>query len=630
MDWKNSSIGILLICAAFFMIFKSQEQAKEAIASAKYVQEIKKEAKAEAAAQATAQVATPATSAQEEKASVAEEFFTLKNDFIEVQISNFGAAIKQVSLLNYPQTQESDEPFIFNDNTKTYALALALNKDEKNPLPTELRTPFTLTEKGQNVYVFKAKIHNEYEIERKFWLEAQDNKKYSPYIVYTSTTVKNISGQEIPASEFYLALGMASPTEGDIYGTNLSVGIFDGTSEKFLRSSPFISSKGFMGIGASDAKSYEVSDKNPVVWASVKNQFFAAIYTPIRSTGIRTISFPVALDLGNENKYMQKGIAGYVAFNSDSIAANDIFEISGSYYVGPKDIYALMDMGKRQELIMHFGPFGFLSKPMLIFLNFIQSIIAKVSPEWSWGWAIIVLTLVVRAIMWPLTAKQIKSSKRMSALAGPLKALKEKYKGDQQKVSQETMKLYGEYGINPLAGCFPVLIQLPVFLGLYFMIQTVSEIRFAHFLWIQDLSLPDTIPGFPTIFGFPLHLLPLINAFLSYIQMQITPMPSAEKAHKIMFRLMPFLMLIFFYTFPSGLILYWTVQSFLGIVQAWVVVRSKEDISTMQKIERKGPGFMQRLQAAAEQAQARKNAQKSGGETRKSNPGGRSTKSKRS
>ena len=189
----------------------------------------------------------------------------------------------------------------------------------------------------------------------------------------------------------------------------------------------------------------------------------------------------------------------------------------------------------------------------------------------------------------------------MAKLAKPIKELKAKYKDDPRRVQQETMKLYSEYGINPLAGCFPVLIQIPIFIGLYYMLQTSAEIRFAHFLWIKDLSLPDTIAGLPTIFGMPIHLLPILNAIVTFTQMHITPMPNVDKTQAWMMKLMPLIMLLFFYTFPSGLVLYWLMQSLIGILQAIITRRGIDRVQFKKKTK---PGFFQKMQMAMEQAQA--------------------------
>ena len=227
-----------------------------------------------------------------------------------------------------------------------------------------------------------------------------------------------------------------------------------------------------------------------------------------------------------------------------------------------------------------------------------------ISPEWGWGWSIKILTLLVRLVLWPLTSIQIKSAQRMAKMQGPIKEIREKYKDDPKRIQQETMKIYSEYGINPLAGCLPILIQIPIFIGLYYMLQTSCEIRFAHFLWIKDLSLPDTIASCPSVFGIPLHVLPLINAAVTFIQMHITPTPSTDKTQAMMFKLMPVILLLFFYNFPSGLVLYWLVQSLLGILQS-LIIRLGADRVKLQK--RSKPGFMQRFQEAMEQAQAAQN-----------------------
>ena len=193
------------------------------------------------------------------------------------------------------------------------------------------------------------------------------------------------------------------------------------------------------------------------------------------------------------------------------------------------------------------------------------------------------------------------------------------------------------------------------------MLQTSCEIRFAHFLWIKDLSLPDTIECLPSItiplidYTLPIHILPLLNALVTFIQMHLTPTPSTDKSQAMMFKLMPVIMLLFFYSFPSGLVLYWLVQSLLGIVQAIIIRRGKDKVVIKKRTK---PGFFQRMQEAMEQAQAqqqkrgpefdklplrerlriaREDAIKArqkmqynryGEQPRKKNPGGRSTKPK--
>ncbi len=212
---------------------------------------------------------------------------------------------------------------------------------------------------------------------------------------------------------------------------------------------------------------------------------------------------------------------------------------------------------------MQFGFFGFFSKLLLAFMYAIHSVVP------SWGWAIVIMTICVKLLFWPLTAKASHSQKRMSKIQGPMAELKEKYKDNPQKMQQETLKLFKEHQVNPLAGCLPIFIQMPVFLGLFYMLRTASELRFEPFLWVADLSQPDTIFE---VGGFPINLLPLIMGGTMFLQMQMMPTsPTADPMQQKIFKLMPLLFLVFLYNFSSGLCLYWTVQNILTIVQQKII-----------------------------------------------------------
>lgn len=657
MDKKNTIIGVLLLIAAFYFMYDSTS--KES-AAAKYAAEL---AAAQESASAPRHGETPKTatltSPYAPDENIKEEFLTLKNDAIALHLTNKGGAISNVELLGYDQSQDSDKPFQFNAVKDAIpALGLAFF-DPTSDLPQPYIKNFSLIAKTDNSATYKYIDTGRFEVVRTFSIPSGNSKDAKAYTVQTKTEIKNISKSPLDLREVYLCLGAVPPTASDVLGSNLAFMLYDGDSSYFSRSSSFIDSSGFLGIGASRAKPYEKIDEYPVSWGAVKNQFFAAVFTPDKIFSNGGVAIPIRLDGNIENKYMRNAITGFMGFGVEALQPQQSWELDGSYYVGPKELDRLFSLGKHQEEVMNYGWFGFVSRPLSRLMNWIHSWVSVVSPDWGWGWSIIILTLIVRLIMWPLTSIQIKSAQRMSKFQGPLKEIREKYKNDPKRVQQETMKLYSEYGINPLAGCLPVLIQIPIFIGLYYMLQTSCEIRFAHFLWISDLSLPDTLEWCPTIFGFPLHILPLINAGVTFLQMHLTPTATTDKSQKIMFSLIPVIMLLFFYTFPSGLVLYWLVQSLLGIIQA-IIIRRGADKVVLKKREK--PGFMQKLQAAMEQAAevqqnrgedyqklpfreklriAREDAAKAkkkmkekrlGGamyEKRKKNPGGRSTPPKR-
>lgn len=609
--------------AAIYVMYTSSKQQQQLQDSQTYARQVEKPKVPAPSALSTSPIEKSQTD------SAPEEFTFLEDEFMKVRLTNKGGAVKDVVLPKFKKAQSSEEPYVFNSNDKVAALALAFEA-RTDGIPVPFQKTFKLVRSEKNVAVYEY-VGERVKVTRAYSLAPADSKGFIPYVLSTLTKVENISKEDIPARDIYLSLGMAVPNAGDVYGSNLAFGVYDSEDTEFINSSQFVDSNGFLGMGAHKAKPFEKISMENVQWGVVKNQFFATVFTPENPANGGFVE-PVLIDPNAESKFMRIGLLGYLSFEEPLLKSGESRQLQGSYYIGPKELSNLVDLGKEQDLVMDFGWAGFVSRPLLVLLTMINSVVEKISPSWSWGWAIIILTVFVRICLWPLTAVQIRSSLKMSKLQEPIAEIKKKYAGDQQRISQETMKLYGEYGINPLAGCFPLLIQLPIFLGLYYMLQTSSGIRFAHFLWIQDLSLPDYIPGMETVFGFPLHPLPIINALITFIQMHITPMPSAEKSQRILFKLMPVIMLFFFYTFPSGLVLYWTVQSMIGVVQTIIVNRSRE---TFELKKSNKPSFMERLNAMAEQERLRREGIKNEAlkgtmyENRKKNPGGRSTPPKR-
>lgn len=603
MDKKNTIIGILLLIAAFYFMYDGSKreaaQRRAAVAAASSVREQSAANRSAEAGSVPAQAAKLSSPFAPEE-NFKEEFVTLKNDSMLVRFTNRGGAIRNVELLKYEREQNSPDAFIFNDvGGGVGAMGLAFEK-RGFELPVPFENKFALIEADGTKVIYQFIEPGKFKITRTYVLLNIDKLSYGPYVVAVKTEIENISKSPLPLGEVYLCLGAAPPTESDTFGSNLAFGLYGNGKIQLSKSSAFTSSSGFLGIGATSAKPFEKIAAEDALWGTVKNQFFAAVFTPENATANAGFAIPVEINPRSENRYMRNAIAGYMGFAAGDLNPGQTWSISGAYYVGPKHLDSLYDMGNGQEAAMDYGWFGFISSPLSRLMNWIHSGVAVVAPDWAWGWSIIILTVIVRLALWPLNSIQIRSAKRMAKLQGPIKEIREKYKNDPQKMNQETMKLYGEYGINPLAGCLPLLIQLPIFIGLYYMLQTSGEIRFAHFLWIKDLSLPDTISSIPSIFGIPFHLLPLINAAVTFLQMHLSLTPSADKTQAMILKLMPVLMLFFFYYLPSGLVLYCTVQSLLGIVQTLMIRYGKDNVELKKRTK---PTFMQKLQMAAEKSQ---------------------------
>lgn len=622
MDIKNTVIGFLFLAAAGYFMFTGAKNAPvQTQEAAPQVQQQIEAPKLEAPKFAEVKI----EQISDEKS---EEFFTLKNEYMSVKFTNKGGAIAQVELPEFKKAQDSEEAYVFSEPKDSLALALCLSSDT-NGIPQLFKKTFKLAKSTENVvaYVYE---DSDVKITRIYSLEKSDSKGFVPYTINTQTKIENLSDKTWSAKKYYLSLGTIEPNEGDVYGSNHAFGLYNGDKTNFIKATEFINSDGFLGFGKSEAKPYKFSDVKDTEWATIKNQFFAAVFTPEKIKGEGGFVKPVLIAPDSKLKFMQNSIAGFMGFNANALEPKQSEEIAGTFYVGPKEINYLSKLGKDQDLIMNFGWLGVISKPLSSLLSMINFVVEKVSPKWSWGWAILILTCIVRLCLWPLTSIQIRSQLKMGKLQTYIADIKKKYEGNQQKISQETMKLYSEYGINPLAGCLPMFIQLPIFLGLYYMLQTSAGVRFAHFMWIKDLSQPDYIPGMETLFGFAIHPLILVNIVLTVIQMNIVPMPNADKAQRVMMTLMmPAIMLFICYNFPSGVILYWTMQSFIGLVQT-IIVNSKRDSFVLQKPTNKKPSFMERMAQAAEEAQkmqALKGTKYDN--SMKKNPGGRSTPSKR-
>lgn len=228
-------------------------------------------------------------------------------------------------------------------------------------------------------------------------------------------------------------------------------------------------------------------------------------------------------------------------------------------YAGPKIQEDLKALAPDLDLTVDYGILWFLAQPIFWLLELIHDVLG------NWGWSIVVLTLIIKLIFFPLSAASYKSMARMRAVSPKLQALKEQYGDDRQKMSQAMMELYKKEKINPLGGCLPILVQMPVFLALYWVLLESVEMRQAPWiLWITDLSITD-----------PYFILPIIMGVTMFIQQQLNPTPPDPMQARVM-KLLPIIFTFFFLWFPAGLVLYWVVNNVLSIAQQWYITRQIE------------------------------------------------------
>ncbi|HBA55536.1 MAG: membrane protein insertase YidC [Syntrophorhabdus aromaticivorans] len=240
--------------------------------------------------------------------------------------------------------------------------------------------------------------------------------------------------------------------------------------------------------------------------------------------------------------------------------------LSGKLYFGPKQTDALKALNVNAQKIIDFGWFDIIAKPLVLGMNLSNRV------THNYGIDIILLTILIKIIFYPLTVKSYKSMKEMQKMQPVIMKLKEKYKNDRQKLNQEMMELYKQKGVNPMGGCLPMVIQIPVFFALYKALSGAIELRHAPFmLWINDLSAPEDLYTLAVAgFNLPIRILPLVMGITQVIQQKMTP-TSVDPLQEKMMLIMPIFFTFLFWSFPSGLVLYWLVNNVISIAQQYYI-----------------------------------------------------------
>ena len=575
MDKKNTILGIICIAAGIGFMYKQtndlkdqqvQQQLQEAAAldQARMEASVADAVVTDPAALAgedilgllTQSLEAPAVVVAQPTVATAEQLVTLSNDFVEVEFTTLGGAIRTVEFLQTKTGQRDD--YIFNADGRLPALSLSLAGRDGDM--QEFALPYTIEQQSADSITFVFNSGDGLALRRTYSL-AQDGSEQDPYIIRHSTTFNNQAATPQALSTIYLNLGTSRPVTEKQLPAFLNVGYFDGEDAEFIAINKLTGGKGFLGIGAS-APVEQLEQSVRCEWASVKNQFFAAVLSSAtmgRDLFIYSVEAPEAED-GTRGR---PGISGSVGYEVGTVAAGSAKTLDFDFYVGPKEFKRLQALGNQQDEVMQFGFLSFISKLLLSFMYAIHSVVP------SWGWSIVIMTICIKTLFWPLSAKASRSQKRMAKIQGPMAELKEKYKDNPQKLQQETLKVFKENQVNPVAGCLPMLIQMPIFLGLFYMLRSASELRHESFLWVSDLSMPDTLTY---IAGYPLNLLPLLMGITMFFQMRMMPVsPTADPAQQKIFKFLPFIFLVFLYNFSSGLVLYWTVQNLLTILQQKII-----------------------------------------------------------
>ncbi|MFP4282259.1 MAG: membrane protein insertase YidC [Opitutales bacterium] len=609
MDKKHALLGTLFILAALgFMVVDNMQRAKAAEEAARE-QEQRAVEQDESPGADDGDPATPASFVRETtiqpseetadgfvqevrerlESDQAEETVVLQNRYLRATLTSLGAAIRTVALIEedangqlaYPVEIGGSEPIVLHELAKTRPLVLAREvRDGFAPIAL----PFAIVEQASDRVVFESTLPEGLVLRRVYTVAEREPGGPDDYTIRHELTISNPTDRAFELDEFFINIGTAAPTNADPYGMDLNASAMVDGDFKNIRASKF--KGGFF----SSAKE-EVTREGAVTWGAVKNQFFASILTPDTPAGA-LVARPVQYPTPSEARSPSIGVTGFMQFDLPTLAAGAQETIAFDYYSGPKDFNRLQKMTLDQEDVMQFGWFlgmflgfiAFVGKALFTLLSFLYGLMG------NWGFAIIFMTLIVRLFLWPLTAKAARSSKRMQELQKPMAELKEKYKDNPQKQQQATLELFKKHKINPFSSCWPVLLQFPIFIAMFNLLRNTADLRFAGFLWIDDLSMPDaSIPlggaSLPFIGG-AINVLPFVWLVSMWFQMKMMPQPSVDNAQTKIIKYMPFIFFPMTYFFSSGLVLYWTTTNAFSIFQGWVTRRTKdaEDIAIEAEI----------------------------------------------
>lgn len=395
-------------------------------------------------------------------------------------------------------------------------------------------------------------------ISKRFVLpDASDKTKL--YTVGLEVSFTNPGATEMRVPDFFIAAGGAAP----IHITDLPLYTrFDwshGGSMTVIDVNWFgASSVPLLGIPLRGERPLYLETKPDVDWAAVTSQYFCTVVTPKDAKGISV--WARRFDTRKQNNAPVFGIQGAIGMAGFTVPAGATVTRTFEIYAGPKELARLRKLGPNQDHVMNFGWFGIISELLLWAMNSIHSVVG------NYAASIIILTLIIKSLLWPVQNKATNEMRKMALLSPKMTEMREKYKDDPQKMNEEIMKLYREYGVNPFSGCLPMLIQIPIFFGFYAMLGVAIELRNASFLWVSDLSQPDTVAH---VMGFPINVLPIVMAGTMVWQMIITP-KSGDAVQQRIFYFLPIVFLVFCYNYASALALYWTTQNIFSIVQLYL------------------------------------------------------------
>jgi YidC/Oxa1 family membrane protein insertase len=564
-------------------------QAKKAAYEAEIARIAQEKAKAEGSTAAAAVTPGAVEIAAAPPAPAVEEITeTFRSGVTEYLFTNLGGGIQKATFLDHLIDKGSQKKVTLNEFGSIPIGAVSDVAGEKTRLPFEMRA-----NPAERTVYFERVDEKQVALTKKFTLPRFESLKgrerlREEYLVKLDVTFANRGSQSVTIPPFWVHTGAVAPLHFRDAPYYIGLNYLRGTGNKFINVTWF-QEGGFLMFKHGPRPVYPEKPElmDDVRWVATANQYFTSMVGPVvaptlpsedqrrlRGTGIWARDLWIPMEQwkeagrdGNGGRGVH-GVDGAIQLAGFELAPGQAQTRQLHILAGPSEYRRLREFNDYEAELLDFGFFGLISKGLLNSLNGLK---AWLGSYWA---AIMVLTIIIRTAMWPLQNRATATAKKMAALSPKLKDLQERYKDDPMRMQQETSKLWKQHGINPLGGCLPMLVQIPIFFGFYNMLNKAVELRNNGFLWVQDLSQPDTVAR---IFGLPLNPLPLVMAATMVLQMRLTPKAGDPMQQRIMM-FMPLIFIALCYNYASALALYWTVQNIFSIFQLYVT-RDKQPVA---------------------------------------------------
>lgn len=465
----------------------------------------------------------------------------IKTDTMEVDIDRVGGNIVQTKLLSYPAELHSKQPFLLlNDSPDTRYLA---QSGLLNPTGPD-------TTKGQAIYNTEKQEYtlepNQADLQVKLYWQNEQGIKVTKIFTFKRNQYEvgvdyQISNQSLQPWAGNLYLQLLRKDAPDTHQSRLSA-----TATYFgaAISSP---EKKFQKIPFSEMREKNLAQTITSGWAAMIQHYFVSAWVPDH-----TLSMQYFSQVKPDGLYTIGMLSPQI-----SVQPNETMTTHAKFYAGPAIADYLEQAAPGLKLTIDYGWFWFISGIIFWMMQHIYNIVG------NWGWSIVIVTLIIKLMFYQLSAKSYRSMSAMKKLQPKITSLKERYGDDKQKFTQATLELYKKEKVNPMSGCLPILVQIPVFIGLYWVLIESVQLRQAPFIWwIHDLSVKD-----------PFYVLPVLMGLSMFLQQRLNPPPPDPTQAKVMM-LMPVVFTALFMNFPAGLMLYWFVNNTLSFLQQWFMMRN--------------------------------------------------------